>query len=313
MDTALKYRFSVKILHTPPSCRDGRVFLFGKPLLSPKFRVSEPVISLFRTQFRLGAEAKNIISAFVVMALRASKYRNATSNVYRPDFQYPNLSLTTASGDGTVVAGNMWWIALAWHSNVGGAVAVLSAEQAGRRDGNPPLIQAHSGQINEMAWNPFHDWILATGGSDGLAKVWKLPQEGLTSDTNEAMVVLNGHGKRVDTLAWNPVASNIIATGGTDNTVKVWDINDASGGAKLTVSHFADNVDSLAWNYNGSLMAAVSREKKLRVFDPRTSTVSAVRKKFSLVKCYFAFYLIQIPPIRSISLLSVLNTSILTF
>ena len=211
------------------------------------------------------------------MALRASKYRNATSNVYRTEFQYPNLSLSTQSGDGAVVAGNMWWIALAWHSNVGGAIAVLPADQPGRRDGNPPLIQAHSGQINDMAWNPFHDWVLASGGADGLAKVWKLPEHGLTSDPLEPIAVLNGHGKRVESLAWHPTAINIIATGGTDNTVKVWDITSASSGPKLTVSQFSDSVDSVAWNYNGSLLAAVSREKKLRVFDPRSGSISAVR------------------------------------
>jgi coronin-1B/1C/6 len=220
------------------------------------------------------------------MALRTSKYRNTTSNVYRTEFQYPNLSLSTASGDGTVVAGNLFWIALAWHSNVGGAVAVLPADQPGRRNGNPYLLNGHSGQINEMAWNPFHEWILATAASDGLAKVWKLPEQGLTSDTNEAFATLSGHGKRVDTLAWHPSAANILATGGSDNTVRVWDINAASGGEKLKLSHFADNVDSIAWNYDGSLLAAASRDKKIRVFDPRTSSVLAVRKFFNNQKIH---------------------------
>ena len=177
-----------------------------------------------------------------------------------------------------MIAGNTWWIAMAWHSNVGGSVALLPADQPGRRPGNPPLLHAHSGQINDMAWNPFHEWILATAGSDGLAKVWKLPEQGLTSDTSEAHTTLQGHGKRVDTLAWHPTAVNILATGGSDNTVRVWDIADASSGAKHTLSHFADNIDNIAWNYNGSLLAVVSRDKKLRVFDPRTTSITAVRK-----------------------------------
>lgn len=211
------------------------------------------------------------------MALRTSKYRNVANNVYRTEYQYPNLTLTTASGDGTVVAGNMFWIALAWHSQVGGAVGILSADQPGRRaQNNPFLIQAHSQPLTDMAWNPFHDWVLATAGADGLAKIFKLPQDGLTSDTSEALATLSGHGKRVDTLAWHPTALNILATGGTDNTVRLWDIND-SAAEKFKVSHFADNVDNVAWNYDGSLLAAVSRDKKLRVFDPRTSAVTAVR------------------------------------
>lgn len=211
------------------------------------------------------------------MALRASKYRNTTSNVYRSEYQYPDLSLSTASGDGAVVAGNLWWMALSWHSNVGGSIAILPADEPGRRSVKPNLLNGHSGQINDLAWNPFHEWILASGASDGLAKVWKLPENGLTSDSNDALVTLSGHGKRVDTLAWHPSAINILATGGSDNTIRVWDINDASSGEKLKVTHFSDNVDNLSWNYDGSLLAAVSRDKKLRIFDPRTTSVSAVR------------------------------------
>lgn len=227
--------------------------------------------------FFQASQAKIRNRFILVMALRASKYRNTTSNVYRSEYQFPDLSLSTASGDGAVVAGNLWWMALSWHSNVGGSIAILAADEPGRRSAKPSLLNGHSGQINDLAWNPFHEWILASAASDGLAKVWKLPEHGLTSDTNEALVTLSGHGKRVDTLAWHPSAINILATGGSDNTIRVWDINDASAGEKLKVTHFSDNVDNLSWNFDGSLLAAVSRDKKLRVFDPRTTSISAVR------------------------------------
>jgi WD40 repeat protein len=129
-----------------------------------------------------------------------------------------------------------------------------------------------------LAWNPFHAWVLATAAADGNIRLWKLPEHGLTGDINadQAEATLAGHGKRVDTLAWHPSAVNVLASGGPDSTVRVWDISTSA--EKLKVSGvMKDAVDSISWNWDGSLLAVASRDKKLRLVDPRTGTASAVR------------------------------------
>jgi coronin-1B/1C/6 len=133
-------------------------------------------------------------------------------------------------------------------------------------------------QINDMQWNPFHPWMLATGASDGNLRLWKLPENGLESDitADQAAATLTGHGKRVDTLAWHPSAVNVLASTGADNTVRLWDAAAAQEKLKLD-GIWKDQIDSISWNYEGSALAVAGRDKKLRIVDPRSGTATAVR------------------------------------
>jgi WD40 repeat protein len=134
-------------------------------------------------------------------------------------------------------------------------------------------------QINDMSWNPFHPWMLATGASDGALRLWKLPEHGLTGDisADQAAANLMGHGKRVDNLAWHPAAVNVLASTGSDNTVRIWDASTVQDKLKLD-DIWKDQIDSISWNYDGSSLAVASRDKKLRIVDPRSKTASAVRR-----------------------------------
>jgi len=64
-----------------------------------------------------------------------------------------------------------------------------------------------------------------------------------------------------------------LATSSNDYSVKLWDI--ASGQAALTVSGHSDIIQSVAWNFFGNAIVTTSKDKKLRILDPRSSTVSA--------------------------------------
>merc|ERR1711974_394481 len=55
-------------------------------------------------------------------------------------------------------------------------------------------------------------------------------------------------------------------------TVKIWDIE--KGEAALSVSGHSDIIQSVDWNYGGSLLATTSKDKKIRVIDPRSSSVA---------------------------------------
>jgi len=76
----------------------------------------------------------------------------------------------------------------------------------------------------------------------------------------------------VGTANFNPVASNVLATSSTDFTVKLWDIE--QGQNTLTAEGHTDIVQALDWNYNGSQIATTCKDKKARVFDPRTNTIA---------------------------------------
>lgn len=66
----------------------------------------------------------------------------------------------------------------------------------------------------EVVWSPFNDNVIASCSEDTTAKVWLIPDKGLTRTINEPVVELCGHQKRVNTLAWHPTAQNILITAG---------------------------------------------------------------------------------------------------
>jgi WD40 repeat protein len=63
-----------------------------------------------------------------------------------------------------------------------------------------------------------------------------------------------------------------LATSSTDFSVKIWDIE--KGQSLFDYSGHSDIIQSVAWNYHGSLLGSASKDKKIRVFDPRTSNTA---------------------------------------
>jgi len=76
----------------------------------------------------------------------------------------------------------------------------------------------------------------------------------------------------VGTTDFNPVANNVLATSSIDFEVRVWDIE--KGEAKNIVPGHTDIVNSVAWNYNGSLLCSNDKDKKVRVIDPRQQNIA---------------------------------------
>jgi len=93
----------------------------------------------------------------------------------------------------------------------------------------------------------------------------------LTSALTESVQALSGHKRKVGTLNWNPVANNILATTSSDYTVKVWDVE--TGQAKNDISGHTDIIQSSTWDYTGNQYATASKDKKVRIIDPRANAI----------------------------------------
>jgi len=105
-----------------------------------------------------------------------------------------------------------------------------------------------------------------------ILKIWGIPEGGLTAALNDPLQTLTGHKRKVGSVNFNPVANNILATSSGDFTVKVWDIN--KGTAAYTLEGHSDLIQGVQWNQNGSLIATVCKDKKLRIIDPRNNSVA---------------------------------------
>ncbi|KAJ2805072.1 Coronin-like protein crn1 [Coemansia guatemalensis] len=143
----------------------------------------------------------------------------------------------------------------------------------GKLRGDYPIFSAHAGAVLDTQFSPFDDDIIASGAEDHHAMVWRVPAdlEEREENVTEPLLKLGGHGRKVGHVVWNPVAENVLAVSSSDYTVRVWDVQHGKERQKL--QGFKDAVLSIAWNHDGSLMAATCRDKKLRIFDARSGSV----------------------------------------
>jgi WD40 repeat protein len=203
--------------------------------------------------------------------VRSSKYRHVFGTPNKKENSYDNVKVTRSAWDSNKVKVNPKFVSICWEAGGGGSIAVIPVEVQGKLKPDFPLITGHKAPVLDMDFNPFNDYLIATGSEDAYVKVWAIPEGGLTENATEAAQVLQGHRRKVGTVDFHPTANNVLATSSTDLTVKLWDIE--KGSELFNIGHHADIVQCVAWNYNGSLLATTCKDKKIRVFDPRTNEI----------------------------------------
>lgn len=209
-----------------------------------------------------------------VRVVRQSKFRHVFGQVAKKEDCYDELRITKTAWDSNYIAANPSYFAVIWDSGGGGSLAVIPWAQKGKIDANIPLIAGHKGPILDIDFNPFNDNLIVSVSEDCTGKVWGIPEGGLKSTMSEPLQTLNGHRRKIGTVLHNPVANNILATSSTDLSVKVWDIEKGKDVLSIDAQH-SDIIQSVDWNGNGSLLASSSKDKKVRVLDPRQNKVAS--------------------------------------
>jgi WD40 repeat protein len=162
------------------------------------------------------------------------------------------------------------FFALPYESGGGGTLAVVPLTKFGRLPRDMKLITGHSGPILDFEFSPFDANMLCSCSEDMTIKIWQIPDEGLKEHLKEPLVSLEGHGKKVSFCTFNPSADGIIASAAFDLTIRIWNMHDQEEICKVDVP---EQVTHLKWNYNGSLLAATCKDKKLRIIDPRAGKI----------------------------------------
>lgn len=196
--------------------------------------------------------------------VRASKYRHVLGEPNKKLDSYTEVK-AICTGEGNYIAANAKYFAVSKQGG-GGPVLVHALEKRERFANNHPVLNVHTSKVLDMDWNPFMDSLLATASEDCLIKVSVIP-EGFETNVNEAAVTLQGHEKKLGLIHFHPTANNVLGSCAYDHMVKLWDI-EAQAELKTFNDH-AELIQSFEWNGDGSMIASTSKDKKIRLFDPR--------------------------------------------
>jgi len=201
--------------------------------------------------------------------VRSSKFRHVFGTAAKKENTYDGIKPSRSAWDSNKISASGKFISVIWDASGGGAFAVLDVNNKGKL-GSVPLVTGHTAEVLDIDACPHNDSIVASCSEDGYAKVWRIP-DGFSGNMTDPVQSLSGHKKKVGTLNWNPIASNILATTSSDFTVKVWDVE--TGQAKFDIAGHGDIIQSSAWDYTGNQYATASKDKKVRVIDPRSNAV----------------------------------------
>lgn len=206
--------------------------------------------------------------------VRSSKFRHVFGSVAKKEECFDDLRITRNAWDSNFVTSNPKFFAVILESGGGGAFAVIPWSSTGKVDPKLPLITGHKGAVLDIDFNPFNDNLIASVSEDCTGKIWGIPEGGLKTTLVEPLQTLNGHRRKVGTVQFNQVANNILATSSTDFSVKIWDIEKGKDIFSIDAQH-TDIIQSVEWNGNGSMLATSCKDKKIRLIDPRQSSIVA--------------------------------------
>jgi len=96
--------------------------------------------------------------------------------------------VSKSSWDSDLVKANAHFISVNLETGGGGAFAVIPLEQTGKLHDGYPVVAGHGGQVLDTDWNPFNDFVLASGAEDAKAMIWKIPQGGLTEQIDKPVL-----------------------------------------------------------------------------------------------------------------------------
>ncbi|PIK39761.1 putative histone-binding protein RBBP4 [Apostichopus japonicus] len=79
-------------------------------------------------------------------------------------------------------------------------------------------VDAHTAEVNCLSFNPYSEFILATGSADKTVALWDL------RNLKMKLHAFESHRDEIFQVQWSPHNETILASSGTDRRLNVWDL-----------------------------------------------------------------------------------------
>lgn len=166
---------------------------------------------------------------------------------------------------GNNIAASASYMAFPW-DHTGSSLAVLPIDDCGRKSKTMPLLHAHTDTVTDLEFSPFHDGLLATASQDCLVKLWHIPEGGLKESLFDAECSFSHRQRRVETVGFHPT-SDFLLYSTAAGKITLYDLMVER--EIFCNNEHPDTIQSLSWKQDGTLMVTNTKDKKVRVVDPR--------------------------------------------
>ncbi|XP_077475005.1 coronin-7 [Stigmatopora argus] len=195
---------------------------------------------------------------------KTSKFKNTTPKITKKDQWINDIRARSFSCQGNHIKASAKMVAFNTEQAGGGMLGVTSVKPAADGQRSVMHISCHSDLVTDLDFSPFDESLLATCSADETVKLWRLCEP---ESERRPSVTFNPERGRPETVLFHPTAAGLLAVG-TAKCPMVWDAERPAAPLAVLEEH-GDQLQSLSWKQDGSLLASTCKDKMLRVFDPR--------------------------------------------
>jgi len=182
-----------------------------------------------------------------------------------------NLRPKILTSDTSPMACSETWFAVPYEGG-GGPVFVSKVDACGKVEPTTEaVVNGHKGPVYSVDFSPFHHDVLATGGDDAKVNVWNLKTGDPQDATQQLLEGTHTHGVR--DVAFHPSVASALASTAADGDAILWNVETSQVARKWKLGVGSSCLD---WSYDGSLLLASCRDRKLRAYDLRASNGDAL-------------------------------------
>ncbi|XP_061664156.1 coronin-2B-like [Syngnathoides biaculeatus] len=219
-------------------------------------------------------------------SFHCSKFRQVFGKASSRERSYDGIPITRGVHDNQYCSVNPCFIAMVTECGGGGSFLVLPIHHTGRVDSQHPRVCGHKAQVVDIKWNPFDDSCIASCSEDCTVKIWDIPLRGVERNLTQARKTLIGHSRRVGLIEWHPTAENLLLSSAYDYKVLLWDVSQDGAVLRCPIRVVMAPVHhrfpsemlllSVSFNREGNRLAVASKDRRVRVLDPRTGRILQV-------------------------------------